>query len=93
MPTNKPFVPPGGFQGFAQQTPAVHALLNSGGTGARGRATKKRSTKKKTATRKRPTAKRAAKARSTNGRKVLKRMVKGSPAAKRHMAKLRNMRK
>lgn len=78
MPT---FVPPGGFAGFAQQTPATQALLNT--PGARKKTTKKRATKKKTA--KKKTAKKRA---APKGR-----LKKGSPEAKRRMAQIRKMRK
>jgi hypothetical protein len=85
MPAKKPLILPG----WGSQTPAVQALVP--------RATKKR--RKKTA-RKRPVRRRRAA--STTRRKPARRatrrtkkaayLVKGSPAAKRHMAKLRRMR-
>jgi hypothetical protein len=86
---NKPiFVPPGGFQGQAQQSLAVQQLLR------KKRTTKKRRKKAKrqgvgarapgqTRTRRKTARKKAAPAR----------LVKGSAAAKRHMANLRKMRK
>lgn len=78
----KLFVPTGGFAGFAQQTPAVQALLK------KKRAAKKRPAKKRRVTRA-PAKKRPAKKRvATKGR-----LKKGSPAAKRRMAQLRKMRK
>lgn len=79
-------VPPGGFAGFAQQTPATQALFQrlgrtNGGTVRR----RKRRTKAKSAVttrrKRRATAKRPA------------RMVKGSRAAKQYMAKIRRKRK
>lgn len=76
------FIPPNGFAGFAQQTPAVQsAFLRRGRGGARRR--------RKTAARSK--LRRAVRAKGRNGK--LKRLVKGSAAAKRHMAKLRRMRK
>ena len=82
------FIPPGGFAGFAQQTAATQALL---GNGRRNGTAPKRRTRKKTAKR-RPAAakKRAAPKRRAGGRA---RLVKGSAAAKRHMANLRKMRR
>jgi len=44
------FVPPGGFSGFSQMTPASRAALTPRGSGSRTRGRKKR---KKTSTRKR----------------------------------------
>jgi hypothetical protein len=76
------FIPPNGLAGFAQQTPAVQALYRrrrSGGGGGRRR-------KKKAAGAVKRKAKRTA-------RKKIAKFTKGSAAAKRHMAKLRNMRK
>ena len=90
MPTKKPpVVPPGGFVGFAQQTPAVQALLQP------KRRTRRKKARRKVA-KKRPARRapaRTTRARSTTARKKKPaRMVKGSAAAKRHMAKLRRMR-
>jgi len=82
------FVPPGGFAGFAQQSPAVQALVRRPG------AAKKR---RKATTKKRATKRRAAPKRATARRRVAKkkpqRLVKGSAAARAHMAKLRKMRR
>lgn len=87
---NKTFVPPGGFAGFAQQTPAVQSLL-------RKKRPARKKAKKKTAKRravgvgargKKPVVRRAAPKKAAG-----KRLVKGSPAAKRRMAQLRRMRK
>jgi len=78
-------VPPGGFAGFAQQTPATQALFQRAGRigGKRSAAKRKRAKKKaaKSAPRRR---KRAAKK---------SRLVKGSAAAKRYMASIRRKRK
>ena len=83
-----PIVPPGGFAGFSQQTPAVQALLR-----------KKRSTRKKrkktTRKKSRATARSRTRARSRSTartRRKTGRLKKGSAAAKRRMAELRAMR-
>lgn len=74
--------------GMNQQTPAVQNILrrlqrSRTGTGS-SRRKKRRSTAKSTGSKKRK--------RRSNGAKA-KRFVKGSAAAKRHMSKLRKMRK
>lgn len=81
------WIPPGGFAGFAQSTPAmVQNARNAGrGTGTVGRKRRK-SRKKKAAG-----VKRARRRRST--KKTAKRFVKGSAAAKRFMANLRKKRR
>jgi len=94
------FIPPNGFAGFAEQTLAVKAQLSTKG------ATRPRRKTRASATKKRKPAAPKRRARKTVARKVskktrrrnpkkkqLKRMVKGSDAARRHMKKLRNMRK
>lgn len=43
-------VPPGGFAGFSQMTPASKAALSTGGSRSRGRRTKRKTSKKKRAT-------------------------------------------
>ena len=83
MPTN-PFVPPGGFAGFAQQTPAVQAMLAK----TPRKKTKKKAKKKPAATRARSATKKKAGARKNSGR-----LVKGSAEAKRRMAEIRKKRK
>lgn len=88
MPKLGQFVPPGGFAGFAQQSPAVQALLQKTGVARKPR----RKTTRKKATRKKATRRAPARRRSTARAKKPARMVKGSAAAKRHMAKLRRMR-
>jgi hypothetical protein len=81
-------VPPGGFAGFAQQTPATQALFQRAGrkggltTARRRRKTKAKTKRAKTRTTRRKTA------RGKKGR-----LVKGSPAAKRYMASIRRKRK
>lgn len=81
MPSS--FVPPNGFAGFAQQTSAVQSLFRRKGGGGKRR---RRAAAKKVARAGKRRVRRAA----ASG---AKRFVKGSPAAKRHMAKLRKMRK
>ena len=89
MPT-RPIVPPGGFAGWNQQTPATQALLS--------RPKKKR--RRKVAAKKRPTRRRSTRtttrrkpARASTRRKKTGRLKKGSPEAKRRMAQLRRMQK
>jgi len=84
----KPFVPPGGFAGFSAQVPAVQALVQRPAT--RRKKRKKTTVRKKRATR-RTRAAPKRRTRTTRSRKPA-RLVKGSAAAKRHMAKLRKMR-
>jgi len=80
-------VPPGGFAGFAQQTPATQALFQrSGRVGGKRSAAKRRRKRAKTA----KTATRKT-ARRRSARPA--RLVKGSPAAKRYMAKIRRKRR
>lgn len=90
-------VPPGGFAGFAQQTPATQALFQRAGR-IGGQTTQRRRRKKNgsakrggsSRTNSRRTRTRTTRRSSTSTRG---RMVKGSAAAKRHMAKLRRMRR
>jgi len=77
-----PIIPIGGFAGFAQQTPAVQSLYRGR---ARAGSSGRRRRKKKAAAA--PRRKRRA------GKRTLKRLKKGSAAAKRYMAKIRRMRK
>jgi hypothetical protein len=77
------FIPPNGFAGFSQQTPAVQAIYRGGRTMSRTG----RRRKKKAAVR----AKGRSKPRKSS--KKLKRLVKGSAAAKRYMSKIRKMKK
>jgi hypothetical protein len=79
-------IPPGGLQGFAQMTPASRLAL----TGGRLRGSKKRRKRSKKASPKR--RKSSSKKRSSSSGKR-KKLVKGSPAAKRFMANLRKRRK
>ena len=80
-----PFVPPGGFAGFAQQTPAVQAMLAK-------TPRKKARKKKKPATGARSAPKKKATPRKSTAKKG-GRLKKGSPEAKRRMAQIRKLRK
>lgn len=88
MPS-KTVVPPGGFMGWAQQTPATQALLSRPAKKRRRRPAKKRPARRRVA--KKRTARR--KPSSASRSRKTGRLKKGSPAAKRHMAKLRAMQK
>lgn len=79
---------PGGFRAANEQTPAVQALM----TGARATTPRKKRRTKKRPAKKRATT-RAAPKRAGARKKKPARLVKGSAAAKRHMAKLRKMQK
>lgn len=76
-------IPPGGFAGFSQMTPASQRALFPAKRGGNGGTRRKRSTVKRAVKR---TVKRAAKAKAG-------RLVKGSAAAKRFMANLRKKRR
>ena len=78
-------IPPGGFIAFGSNTQATQALLRKSGT-RKKRAKKKRATRGARTKAAAPKKRRAAK-------KTGAKFVKGSPAARRHMAKLRAMRK
>lgn len=85
-------VPPGGFAGFAQQATAVKnrvakAMGGSRANGARRRARK--AAKGVVRKRRKPRKMRVR----TRGKKKAARLVKGSAAAKRFMAKIRRKRK
>lgn len=88
----KPIVPPGGFAGFAQQTPATQRLFQAAGrkggtTTARRRRT---STKKRTANGKQTYSNSTTVTRRPNRAKTRAlRLKKGSAAAKAYMARLR----
>jgi len=79
-------VPPGGFAGFAQQTPATQALFQRAGRIGGTRSAAKRRRRK-------ATAKRAAPKRRRRTTSKKARLVKGSAAAKRYMASIRRKRK
>lgn len=80
----KLIVPPGGFAGFNQMTQASQRALGVGAPRSNGtrRRAKRKTARSGTAKRKRKTSARKA-----------NRLVKGSAAAKRYMAKIRRMRK
>jgi len=84
IPVAGSFVPPNGLAGFAQQTAAAQALY-----GGRGRSSSTRRRRKSTKKKARAAAPRKKRA---SGKRATK-FTKGSAAAKRHMAKLRKMRK
>jgi len=75
------FVPPGGFAGFAQMTPASKRALTPNGSRTTGRRRKRKST--------------SAKKRRSGGKRAGRKMKFGSPAfRKKYGAKaLRNRRK
>lgn len=87
--TVKIIVPPGGFAGFAQQTPATQQLFARAGRkgGKRSAAARKRR-KTKAKTKASPRRKR-----KTARAKRPARLVKGSAAAKRYMASIRRKKK
>lgn len=92
IPVRLPFIPPNGFAGFAQQTPATVATVmrpRSKASARRARAGAKKRGMNGSARKKGRAAVRKASRRAGQ----LARMTKGSAAAKRHMAKLRSMRK
>lgn len=90
MSVKRPIVPPGGFAGFSQQTSAVQALFSAAIRTPTRRKTTRR--KKKTTTRRKKAA--TSRRRSpVRKKRAGKRLVKGSAAAKRHMAKIRKMRR
>lgn len=86
----KLIVPPGGFAGFAQQTAATQELFRAAGMKG-GRTTQRRRRKAKATRKKR--AVRATKKRTRRSSKRPARLVKGSAAAKRYMAKIRRKRR
>lgn len=81
VPIMVPMLPPGGFAGFAQQTPAAQRAMRIGGNGT-GRRRKRRA--KKVA---------GARRRKRRSSKKPARLVKGSAAAKRYMASIRRKRR
>ena len=86
-----PFVPPGGMAGASQQTPAGKAgmgLLRTIKTKSQRKGTK---AAKRYARNKRTISGKTRKKRASGAK--LARLVKGSPAAKAHMAKIRRKRK
>lgn len=81
-------VPPGGFAGFAQQTAATQAMFQRAGRLGGTRSATRRRRKKKTAAK----TVRRRRRKSASGRSRRK-LVKGSAAAKRYMARIRKMRR
>lgn len=92
MPAKKPIVMPGGAAGFGQQSVATQVLFNKAVGPARKKRRKKVAKKKRRVAKRRAAPTRRKKATRSRGKKPA-RLVKGSAAAKRHMAKLRRMRK
>jgi len=78
-------IPPGGFAGFAQQTPATQQLF-ARASGRRGGRTTQRRRRAKAKAAGAPRRRRAASRRPA-------RLVKGSAAAKRYMASIRRKRR
>jgi hypothetical protein len=89
-------VPPGGFAGFAQQTQATQQLFARAGRKG-GLASARRRRARSSAAPRRPVRSSARRASSrrvrSSSRRGPARLVKGSAAARRHMARLRRMRK
>jgi len=85
-------VPPGGFAGFAQQTPATQRLFQAAGrVGGQRSAAKRR--RKATAKRAAPSTRRRKATGRVKARAGRARLVKGSAAAKRYMASIRRKRR
>ena len=82
-------VPPSGFAGNAQQTGATQ-LLFAKASGARGGRTTQRRRRKAKASKPRTRKTKAKRAKRSGGNA---RVVKGSAAAKRHMASIRRKRR
>ncbi len=87
-------VPPGGFAGFSQMTPASQSALTKSAGHSTAKSRKRMKKGAAAPKRRKRKAKKAAKvyrARKRNGGG--KKLRKGSPEAKARMAKLRRMRK
>lgn len=82
-------IPPGGFAGFGQQSPATQQLFSQAARLGSTRTGPKRRRRKAKAKRAAPKRRRKTAA----PRKGRARLVKGSAAAKRYMAKIRRKRK
>jgi len=88
-------VPPGGFAGFAQQTPATQRLFSQAAGRRGGQTTQRRRRRKAKAAlprRRRRSASAAPRRRARRARRPA-RLVKGSAAAKRYMASIRRKRR
>jgi hypothetical protein len=81
-------VPPGGFAGFAQQTPATQRLFSQAAGRRGGQTTQRRRRRKAKAAAAMPRRRR----RRSRARRPA-RLVKGSAAAKRYMASIRRKRR
>lgn len=81
-------------QGWNQATAAQQVLMamGLGSSGSRRRRASSRRTRASPKRRKRRATSKPRR-RASSRRRTVKRLVKGSPAAKRHMAKLRRMRR
>jgi len=87
-------IPPGGFAGFAQQTPATQRLFAQAAGRRGGRTTQRRRRKSRAAAgAPRRRRKSSSRRRATARRSRPMRLVKGSAAAKRYMAKIRRKRR
>jgi hypothetical protein len=82
-------IPPGGFAGMAQQTPATQQAFAQV-AGRRGGQTTQRRRRRKAKASAAPRRRRKSSGRRRRGRA---RLVKGSAAAKRYMAKIRRKRR
>ncbi len=90
-------VPPGGFAGFAQQTPATQRLFSQAAGRRGGQTTQRRRRRKAKAAAAMPRRRRrrsaAAAPRRRRSSRRPARLVKGSAAAKRYMASIRRKRR
>lgn len=92
MAASKLIVPPGGFMGASQQSQAVQQMIARQSKTPTTRRKARKKVAKKRPVKRRVTRKTTAR-KATRRSKKPARLVKGSAAAKRHMAKLRRMRK
>jgi hypothetical protein len=89
-------VPPGGFAGFAQQTPATQRLFSQAAGRRGGQTTQRRRRRKAKAAAAMPRRRRRRSAAAAPRRRRTRRparLVKGSAAAKRYMASIRRKRR
>jgi hypothetical protein len=87
-----PFIVPGiGYAGLGQQTAAAQQVFRQAMGGAR--ATRSTGARKRTRRRKSSKSRTSTRSRRRGGKSKAAKFVKGSTAARRHMAKLRKMRK
>jgi hypothetical protein len=85
-------VPPGGFAGFAQQTPATQLMFQRAGR-IGGQTTQRRRRKKNGSAKRRRSSPSTSRMRSRTRKRGRARLVKGSAAAKAYMAKIRRKRR